>query len=46
MYIVGLGYNRPWINGARVGSRELDPAWTTFGNRTYYSAFDITASAI
>jgi len=44
LYLVGLGYGRPWMNGQRIGARELDPAWTTFKNKTYYSAYDVTSA--
>lgn len=29
-YIAGLGYHELYINGQRVGSNVLDPAWTYY----------------
>lgn len=41
-YWVGLGYGRVWANGERASDAELDPAWTTYANRTLYSVADAT----
>ncbi|MCX8064296.1 MAG: alpha-L-rhamnosidase N-terminal domain-containing protein, partial [Candidatus Hydrogenedentes bacterium] len=42
LYISGLGYYIPYINGMRVGDNELDPGWTAYEKRIFYSVFDIT----
>jgi alpha-L-rhamnosidase len=43
LYISGLGYYLPYINGKRIGDHELDPGWTDYGDRIYYSTYDVTA---
>ncbi len=42
-YVCGLGYNELRLNGARVGSHELEPGWTSYGKRVFYSVYDVTA---
>jgi len=42
LYISGLGYCIPYINGVRVGDNELDPGWTAYEKRVFYSVYDIT----
>jgi alpha-L-rhamnosidase len=41
-YIAGVGYYELRINGARVGSNVLDPAWTTYDKRALYATYDVT----
>lgn len=41
-YVTGLGYAMLWINGRRIGENELDPAWTNYRRRVFYSAYDVT----
>ena len=41
-YISGLGYYEMRLNGSRVGDRVLDPGWTTYSRRVFYSTYDIT----
>lgn len=41
-YVSGLGNYELRLNGARVGDHELDPAWTSYGKRVFYSAYDVT----
>jgi len=41
LYICGLGYNEPTLNGKKVGDAVLDPAWTDYGHTLYYSVYDI-----
>ncbi|HOW17620.1 MAG TPA: family 78 glycoside hydrolase catalytic domain [Phycisphaerae bacterium] len=43
LYISGLGYYELHINGERVGDRVLDPAWTSYAKRVFYSTYDVTA---
>eukprot|EP00043_Microstomoeca_roanoka_P006639 m.64551 g.64551 ORF g.64551 m.64551 type:complete len:1035 (+) comp13499_c0_seq1:75-3179(+) len=40
-YIVGLGYYKLHINGARASDHELGP-FTTYEKRVYYDTWDIT----
>ncbi len=42
LYISGLGYYQASLNGARVGDHVLDPGWTNFGKKVYYSVYDVT----
>lgn len=42
MYITGAGYCYAWINGMKVGDHVLDPAYTNFNKRIYYSVYDVT----
>ncbi len=41
-YISGLGYYELSINGIRVGDHMLDPGWTSYGKRVFYSSYDVT----
>jgi alpha-L-rhamnosidase len=41
LYICGLGYNEPSINGEKVGNAVLDPAWTDYGHTLFYSVYDV-----
>ena len=43
LYITAAGYYSAAINGARIGKNFLDPAWTSFAKRIYYSEYDITS---
>ena len=43
LYITAAGYYRASINGKTVGKNVLDPAWTDFGKRIYYSDYDVTS---
>src|SRR5919106_1079440 len=43
-YVAGLGLYKLYVNGNRVGDRELDPAFTEYEDRVMYSTFDITRS--
>ncbi|MFN3650627.1 MAG: family 78 glycoside hydrolase catalytic domain [Armatimonadota bacterium] len=42
VYVSGLGYYELRLNGERVGDRVLDPAWTTYSERVFYSVYDVT----
>ena len=42
LLITAAGYYAASINGERVGINMLDPAWTAFDKRIYYSEYDIT----
>ncbi|WP_423128731.1 family 78 glycoside hydrolase catalytic domain [Gaoshiqia sp. Z1-71] len=43
LYITAAGYYRASLNGKRIGDRYLDPAWTDFSKRIYYSEYDLTS---
>jgi alpha-L-rhamnosidase len=43
LYVTGLGYYEASLNGTRVGDHVLDPGWTMYGKRVYYSTYDVTA---
>ena len=42
-FITAAGYYKATINGETVGKNELDPAWTDFSKRIYYSEYDVTS---
>ena len=42
LYISGLGYYCAWIDGTPVGNHQLDPGWTDYSKRVYYSTYDVT----
>ena len=44
LFITAAGYYQATINGAPVGDRLLDPAWTDYTKRIYYSEFDVTSA--
>ncbi len=43
LFITAAGYYSAFINGNAVGKNYVDPAWTNFSHRVYYSAYDITS---
>lgn len=42
LYITAAGYYKATLNGNRVGINYLDPAWTDFGKRIYFTEYDLT----
>jgi alpha-L-rhamnosidase len=40
-YISGLGYYEIYINGKKMGKRLLDPAWTNYCKRVFYSTYTL-----
>lgn len=42
LYITSAGYYKATINGEPIGENILDPAWTDYSKRIYYSGYDIT----
>ncbi len=42
LYITAAGYYAATLNGERIGDIYLDPAWTTYSKRVYYSQYDLT----
>lgn len=43
LYITAAGYFSASINGKPIGENYLDPAWTNYSKRIYYSEFNITS---
>ncbi len=41
LFITAAGYYEASINGERVGENQLDPAWTDFSKRIYYSEYNV-----
>ncbi len=41
-YVTGLGYYEMTLNGQRVGDHLLDPAWTNYDRRVFYSSYDVS----
>jgi len=42
LYVTGLGYYEASLNGRRIGDHVLDPGWTDYRKRVYYSTYDVT----
>ena len=42
LYISGLGYYEASLNGQRIGDHVLDPGWTAYGQRVFYSSYDVS----
>ena len=40
LYICGLGYNEPYLNGEKVGDHVLDPGQTDYEVFAHYQVFD------
>jgi alpha-L-rhamnosidase len=43
LYITAAGYYKASINGDAVGNNVLDPAWTDYSKRIYFTEYDITS---
>jgi alpha-L-rhamnosidase len=43
LYITSAGYYIATINEKRVGKNVLDPAWTDYTKKIYYSEYDVTS---
>ncbi|MGW5056017.1 family 78 glycoside hydrolase catalytic domain [Streptomyces sp. NPDC004096] len=41
-HIAGLGYNKLYLNGRRIGDRELEPGFTVYDKTVLYSTYDVT----
>jgi alpha-L-rhamnosidase len=41
--VCGLGHYELTINGTRVGDRQLEPAFSDYTKRVYYSTYDISS---
>jgi alpha-L-rhamnosidase len=44
LYVAGLGYFTPFLDGAQVGDEALAPGWTDFNSSVLFSTFDVTAA--
>jgi alpha-L-rhamnosidase len=42
LYITAAGYYTAFVNGQKTGRNYLDPAWTDYSKRIYYTEYDIT----
>lgn len=42
IYIAAAGLYKLTLNGERVGDRELDPVYSRFDKRLYYTTYDVT----
>ncbi len=42
-YVCGLGWHELYLNGIRVGSNQLDPAFTRYDVRALYVTHDVTS---
>ena len=43
LFITAAGYYKATLNSEPVGKNELDPGWTDFSKRIYYSTYDVTS---
>ena len=41
LYVCGLGYNEPYLNGQKVGDEVLAPGQTDYQHFAHYSVFDV-----
>ncbi len=46
VYVSGLGYYELRINGKKIGERVLDPAWTDFSKKVFYSTYDVEENLV
>jgi len=46
LYITSAGYYKATINGNAIGKNILDPAWTDYSKRVYYSEYDLTSALL
>jgi len=46
LYITAAGYYVATLNGNRIGNLQLDPAWTDYSKRIYYSEYDVTSAIL
>jgi alpha-L-rhamnosidase len=43
LYVTALGSYRAYLNGKRVGDREIDPGWTSYSHHLAYQLFDVSS---
>ncbi|NSW51171.1 MAG: family 78 glycoside hydrolase catalytic domain [Anaerolineae bacterium] len=46
VYICGLGAFELYMNGSRIGTDVLSPAWTDYDHRCQYLTFDVTRQVL
>ncbi len=46
LYITAAGYYNASLNGNKIGKNFLDPAWTSYAKRIYYSSYNITSNIL
>jgi alpha-L-rhamnosidase len=42
LFVSGIGYHHVYLDGIKVGDHQLDPGWTDFEKRVWYSSYDVT----
>ncbi|MGC8674327.1 MAG: family 78 glycoside hydrolase catalytic domain [Thermoprotei archaeon] len=42
LFVSALGYYEVRLNGKKVGDKVLDPGWSDYNKRVYYSVYDVT----
>jgi alpha-L-rhamnosidase len=42
VYVCGLGQYELFLNGQKIGTHFLDPAWSLYEKTVYYNTYDIT----
>ncbi|KAG7347499.1 alpha-L-rhamnosidase [Nitzschia inconspicua] len=42
LFVSGIGYHHVYLDGKKVGDHQLDPGWTDFSKRVWYSTYDMT----
>lgn len=45
-YVAGLGYYELHINGSRIGDRVMEPGFTDYTKRVFYSVYDVTSNLV
>ncbi len=43
LFITAAGYYQATLNGKNIGKNVLDPAWTDYSKRIFYSEYDVTS---
>ena len=46
LYITAAGYYVATLNGEKIGKSYLEPAWTNYSKRVYYSEYDVTKELV
>ena len=44
LFITAAGYYKASLNGAPIGKNVLDPAWTDYSKRIYFTEYDVTTA--
>ncbi len=44
LFITAAGYYKASLNGSPIGKNVLDPAWTDYSKRIYYTEYDVTTA--